>query len=89
MNPPQKTRLLARPEKPTRDRLLLVAPLENSPLGLLVAAIASNERAAHLSGHRTGVTKTLVYGISGLRAANLQRGDHGHCACSCGPRETK
>lgn len=38
-------------------------------LGLLVAAIGDNERAAFLSGHRTRVTKTLVYAISGLGAA--------------------
>jgi ribose/xylose/arabinose/galactoside ABC-type transport system permease subunit len=40
-----------------------------TPLGLLVAAIGDNERAAYLSGHRTALTKTLVYAISGLGAA--------------------
>ncbi len=40
-----------------------------TPLGLLVAAIGDNERAAYLSGHRTRLTKTLVYGISGFGAA--------------------
>ena len=40
-----------------------------TPLGLLVAAIGDNERAAYLSGHRTRITKTLVYGISGFGAA--------------------
>jgi ribose/xylose/arabinose/galactoside ABC-type transport system permease subunit len=40
-----------------------------TPLGLLVAAIGDNERAAYLSGHRTALTKTLVYMISGLGAA--------------------
>jgi len=40
-----------------------------TPLGLLVAAIGDNERAAYLSGHRTRITKTLVYGISGAGAA--------------------
>lgn len=39
------------------------------PLGLLVAAIGENERAARLSGHRTRLTKTAVYGICGLGAA--------------------
>lgn len=38
-------------------------------LGLLVAAIGDNERAAYLSGHRTRTTKTLVYMISGFGAA--------------------
>jgi ribose/xylose/arabinose/galactoside ABC-type transport system permease subunit len=38
-------------------------------LGLLVAAIGDNERAAYLSGHRTSLTKVLVYMISGLGAA--------------------
>jgi ribose/xylose/arabinose/galactoside ABC-type transport system permease subunit len=40
-----------------------------TPLGLLVAAIGDNERAAVLSGHRVRVTKTVVYGLSGLGAA--------------------
>ena len=40
-----------------------------TPLGLLVAAIGDNENAARLSGHRTRLTKTLVYAISGLGAA--------------------
>ncbi len=40
-----------------------------TPLGLLVTAIGDNERAAFLSGHRTRLTKTLVYGISGFGAA--------------------
>ncbi len=40
-----------------------------TPLGLLVAAIGDNEQAAYLSGHRTALTKTLVYMISGLGAA--------------------
>ena len=40
-----------------------------TPLGLLVAAIGDNERAAFLSGHRTRATKTLVYVISGVGAA--------------------
>jgi ribose/xylose/arabinose/galactoside ABC-type transport system permease subunit len=37
-------------------------------LGLQVAAIGENERAAYLSGHRIVATKILVYGISGLGA---------------------
>jgi ribose/xylose/arabinose/galactoside ABC-type transport system permease subunit len=40
-----------------------------TPLGLLVAAIGDNERAAYLSGHRVRATKTLVYAISGFGAA--------------------
>jgi ribose/xylose/arabinose/galactoside ABC-type transport system permease subunit len=40
-----------------------------TPLGLLVAAIGDNEQAARLSGHRTNITKTLVYVISGFGAA--------------------
>jgi len=40
-----------------------------TPLGILVAAIGDNERAARLSGHRTRLTKTLVYAISGFGAA--------------------
>ena len=40
-----------------------------TPLGLLVAAIGDNERAAFLSGHRVRLTKTIVYAISGFGAA--------------------
>lgn len=40
-----------------------------TPLGLLVAAIGDNERAARLSGHSTRLTKTIVYGLSGFGAA--------------------
>lgn len=40
-----------------------------TPLGVLVAAIGNNERAAYLSGHRTWITKVLVYTISGTGAA--------------------
>lgn len=40
-----------------------------TPLGLLVAAIGENERAARLSGHRTEFTKALLYGICGVTAA--------------------
>ncbi len=40
-----------------------------TPLGLLVAAIGDNERAAYLSGHCTRLTKTVVYAISGFGAA--------------------
>ena len=49
--------------------LLMVLIQRYTPLGLLVAAIGDNERAAYLSGHRTALTKTLVYMISGLGAA--------------------
>lgn len=40
-----------------------------TPLGLLVAAIGDNERAAYLSGHRVAITKIIVYMISGMGAA--------------------
>ncbi|TBW40859.1 ABC transporter permease [Siculibacillus lacustris] len=40
-----------------------------TPLGLRVAAIGENERAATLSGHRTRLTKLSLYAISGLGAA--------------------
>lgn len=40
-----------------------------TPLGLKVAAIGENERAAYLSGHRTRATKVLLYALSGVCAA--------------------
>ena len=49
--------------------LVMIFIQRRTPLGLLVAAIGDNERAAYLSGHRTRVTKMLVYGISGFGAA--------------------
>ncbi len=49
--------------------IVMVLIQRYTPLGLLVAAIGDNERAAYLSGHRTALTKTLVYMISGLGAA--------------------
>jgi ribose/xylose/arabinose/galactoside ABC-type transport system permease subunit len=49
--------------------LAMIAVQRHTPLGLLVAAIGDNERAAYLSGHRTQVTKILVYAISGFGAA--------------------
>jgi ribose/xylose/arabinose/galactoside ABC-type transport system permease subunit len=49
--------------------LVMIFVQRRTPLGLLVAAIGDNERAAELSGHRTRATKTLVYVISGLGAA--------------------
>lgn len=49
--------------------LVMIFVQRGTPLGLLVAAIGDNERAAYLSGHRTRGTKTLVYVISGLGAA--------------------
>jgi ribose/xylose/arabinose/galactoside ABC-type transport system permease subunit len=49
--------------------LAMIFIQRRTPLGLLVAAIGDNERAAYLSGHRTRITKTLVYGISGFGAA--------------------
>jgi len=49
--------------------LVMMFVQRRTPLGLLVAAIGDNERAAYLSGHRTRATKTLVYAISGFGAA--------------------
>jgi len=49
--------------------LVMIFIQKRTPLGLLVAAIGDNERAAYLSGHRTRLTKMLVYGISGFGAA--------------------
>ena len=49
--------------------LVMIFVQRRTPLGLLVAAIGDNERAAYLSGHRTRATKTLVYAICGLGAA--------------------
>jgi ribose/xylose/arabinose/galactoside ABC-type transport system permease subunit len=49
--------------------IVLIIVQRRTPLGLLVAAIGDNERAAYLSGHRTRATKTLVYVISGSGAA--------------------
>ena len=48
---------------------LFVFAQRRTPLGLLVAAIGDNERAAWLSGHRTRLVTTLIYGLSGLSAA--------------------
>ena len=49
--------------------VIMILVQRRTPLGLLVAAIGDNERAARLSGHRTRLTKTLVYVICGLGAA--------------------
>lgn len=49
--------------------LAMIIVQRATPLGLLVAAIGNNERAAYLSGHRTWITKVLVYTISGIGAA--------------------
>jgi ribose/xylose/arabinose/galactoside ABC-type transport system permease subunit len=49
--------------------LVMVLVQHATPLGLQVAAIGENERAARLSGHRTRLTKTAVYGLCGLGAA--------------------
>ena len=49
--------------------VFMILVQRRTPLGLLVAAIGDNERAARLSGHRTRLTKTLVYVICGLGAA--------------------
>lgn len=49
--------------------LLMIFIQRGTPLGMLVAAVGDNERAARLSGHRTWSTKILVYMISGFGAA--------------------
>jgi len=49
--------------------LVMILIQRRTPLGILVAAVGDSERAAYLSGHRTRLTKTLVYVISGLGAA--------------------
>lgn len=49
--------------------LVMIFIQRRTPLGLLVTAIGDNERAAELSGHRTHLTKMMVYAISGLGAA--------------------
>lgn len=49
--------------------LVMIIVQRATPLGILVAAIGNNERAAYLSGHRTWITKLLVYTISGIGAA--------------------
>jgi ribose/xylose/arabinose/galactoside ABC-type transport system permease subunit len=49
--------------------LVMIFLQRRTALGLLVAAIGDNERAAYLSGHHTRTTKILVYAISGFGAA--------------------
>ena len=49
--------------------LAMILLQRSTPFGLLVAAIGDNEHAAKLSGHRTRITKTAVYVISGIGAA--------------------
>jgi ribose/xylose/arabinose/galactoside ABC-type transport system permease subunit len=49
--------------------LVMIFVQRLTPLGLLVAAIGNNERAAYLTGHRTRITKMTVYAISGFGAA--------------------
>ena len=49
--------------------LIMIFIQRRTPLGLLVAAVGDNERAAVLSGHRVRITKTIVYAFSGLGAA--------------------
>jgi len=49
--------------------LVMIFIQRRTPLGLLVAAVGDNERAARLSGHRTATTKIIVYAISGFGAA--------------------
>jgi ribose/xylose/arabinose/galactoside ABC-type transport system permease subunit len=48
---------------------LLVFVQRRTSLGLRVAAIGDNERAAWLGGHRTRLTTALIYAFSGLCAA--------------------
>jgi len=48
---------------------VLVFVQRHTPLGLLVAAIGDNQRAAWLSGHRTRLTTLWLYGLCGLCAA--------------------
>ncbi len=49
--------------------VVMIFVQRRTPLGLLVAAVGDNERAAYLSGHRIRVTKLTVYAISGFGAA--------------------
>ncbi len=49
--------------------VVMILLQRRTPLGLLVAAIGDNERAAYLSGHRTRITKLIVYALSGFGAA--------------------
>lgn len=49
--------------------VVLILVQRRTPVGLIVAAIGDNERAAYLSGHRTRLTKIFVYGLSGFGAA--------------------
>jgi ribose/xylose/arabinose/galactoside ABC-type transport system permease subunit len=49
--------------------LLMVFVQRATPLGLKVAALGENERAAFLSGHRTRLIKMSLYGICGIGAA--------------------
>ena len=42
---------------------------KRTPIGLIVAGIGENERAAYLSGHRVRLTKIAIYGLSGMGAA--------------------
>ena len=49
--------------------LIMIFLQKLTPMGIRVAAIGENERAAYLSGHKTRLTKAALYGISGLGAA--------------------
>lgn len=49
--------------------VVMIFVQRRTPLGLLVAAVGDNERAAYLSGHRIRLTKLTVYAISGFGAA--------------------
>ena len=49
--------------------LLMIFLQKMTPIGICVAAIGENERAAFLSGHRTRITKMSLYAISSFGAA--------------------
>jgi ribose/xylose/arabinose/galactoside ABC-type transport system permease subunit len=63
--------------------LVMIFVKRRTPLGLLVAAIGDNERAAYLSGHRTRATKTLL--LRDFRFGRGAGGDHPVLASAHGP----
>ena len=64
--------------------LAMIFLQRRTPLGLLVAAIGDNERAAYLSGHRTRVTKN-----SRLRHLRIRRGARRHHPVFPGPHRAR
>jgi ribose/xylose/arabinose/galactoside ABC-type transport system permease subunit len=58
-----------------------------TPLGLMVASVGDNERAAKLSGHWTRAVKLLVYVFCGLGAAlaGIIQSSQVHTACDIRP----